>query len=192
MFVSYTPCMRFFALETDTAKLKRKFISEGEQEVLMTYYHGLSFFFASLREMIITILLVAIGIVAGVWGAPPGWTVGILFLLWFVFVFFNLLKAYIDWAYDFILVTTDKIIFVDQTSIFRQEIKPLNLENVGGVSVQTQYWNIFPFGIVSVHLKEGLGGDRIVKKYVPRAEEVAAKISEVVTKYQRFDHMPEH
>jgi hypothetical protein len=62
---------------------------------------------------------------------------------------------------------------------------------VGGVSTQTQYWNIFPFGIVSVLLKEGLGGDRIVKKFVPRAQEVAAKISEVVTKYQRFDHLPE-
>ena len=183
--------MRIFALETDTQKLKKQFLSEGEQEVLMTYYHSLSFFFASLREMILTILLVAIGVVATMWSAPLGWTVGIIFLLWFVFVFFNLLKAYIDWAYDFILVTTDKIIFVDQTSIFRQEIKPLNLENVGGVSVKTQYWSIFPFGIVSVHLKEGLGGDRIVKSYVPHAQEVAAKISEVVTKYQRYDHQPD-
>ena len=183
--------MRIFALETDTEKLKQRFISEGEEEVLMTYYHGLSFFFASLREMILTILLVAIGIAVGAWGAPIGWTVGVLFVLWFVFVFFNLLKAYIDWAYDFILVTTDKIIFVDQTSIFRQEIKPLNLENVGGVSTKTQYWDIFPFGIVSVHLKEGLGGDRIIKKFIPRAQEVAATISEVVTRYQRYDHSPE-
>ncbi len=177
--------MRIFALETDTEKLKKRFLSEGEQEVLMTYYHGLSFFFASLREMILTVLLVGAGVVAVMFSAPLGWTVGILFLLWFVFVFFNLLKAYIDWAYDFILVTSDKIIFVDQTSIFRQEIKPLNLENVGGVSTKTQFWDIFPFGIVSVHLKEGLGGDRIIKRYVPRAQEVAARISEVVTRYQR-------
>ncbi|OIO55734.1 hypothetical protein AUJ46_00350 [Candidatus Peregrinibacteria bacterium CG1_02_54_53] len=184
--------MRIFALETDVEKLKKQFLSAGEQEVLMTYYHGLSFFFASLREMIISIVMVLVVAGAIWWGAPPWWTAGILFLLWFVFVFFNLLKAYIDWAYDFILVTTDKIIFVDQTSFFRQEIKPLNLENVGGVSVQTQYWNIFPFGIVSVHLKEGLGGDRIIKSYVPRAREVAAKISEVVTRYQRYDHQPEN
>lgn len=182
--------MRIFALETDTEKLKKRFLSEGETEVLMTYYHGLSFFFASLREIGTTVLLIAIGIGLVWWGAPAGWTVGILLLLWFFFVFFNLLKAYIDWAYDFILVTTDKIIFVDQTSIIRQEIKPLNLENVGGVSVKTQYWNIFPFGIVSVHLKEGLGGDRIIKKFVPRAQEVAAKISEIVTRYQRYDHQP--
>jgi hypothetical protein len=101
--------MRIFALETDTEKLKKRFLSEGEQEVMMTYYHGLSFFFASLREMILTIILVAIGIAATVWGVPLGWTVGLLFLLWFVFVFFNLLRAYIDWTYDFILVTTDKI-----------------------------------------------------------------------------------
>lgn len=190
-FLGYTVPMRIFALETDTEKLKKRFLSEGEQEVLMTYYHGLSFFFASVREMILTIFLVTAGVVAVMLNAPLGWTVSVLFLLWFVFVFFNLLRAYIDWAYDFILVTTDKIIFVDQTSIFRQEIKPLNLENVGGVSTKTQFWDIFPFGIVSVHLKEGLGGDKIIKKFIPRAQEVAAKISEVVTRYQRFDHQPE-
>lgn len=183
--------MHIFALETDTAKLKSKFIAEGEQEVLLTYYHGLSFFFASLRDVAITILLVGAGIVAVLFNAPLGWTVGILLLLWFAFVFFNLLKAYIDWAYDFILVTTDKIIFVDQTSIFRHEITPLNLESVGGVSTGTQFWNVFPFGTLTVHLKEGFGNERITKRYVPRAEEVAAKISEVVTKYQRYDHSPD-
>lgn len=178
--------MRILALETDVGKIKKQFLSEGEQEVLMTYYHGLSFFFASLREMLLTILLLGIGIAAVSWGAPVVWTIAILFGIWIVFVFFSLLKAYIDWAYDFIFVTTDKVIFVDQTSFFRQEIKPLNLENVGGVSTKTQFWDIFPFGTVSLHLKEGLGGDRIVKKYVPRAQEVAAKISEVVTRYQRL------
>jgi hypothetical protein len=134
---------------------------------------------------------VAVGVAAGLWGAPVGWTIGVLFVFWFSFVFFNLLRAYIDWAFDFILVTTDKIIFVDQTSFFRQEITPLNMENVGGVSTKTQFWGIFPFGIVSLHLKEGMGGDRVIKKYVPHAQEVAAKISEVVTKYQRYDHLPE-
>jgi len=177
--------MRIFALETDTEKLKKQFLAEGEQEVLMTYYHGLSFFFASLREMILTILLVGAGIVATMFNAPLGWTVGTLFLLWFVFVFFNLLKAYIDWAYDFILVTTDKVIFVDQTSFFHQEIRPLNIENVGGVTTRTQFWDLFPCGIVTLHLKEGLGGDHVTKKYVPHAQEVAARISEVVTRYQR-------
>jgi hypothetical protein len=157
----------------------------------MTYYHGLSFFFSSIRQIIATIILVAIGIAASFWGIPIGWIIGVLCAVWFFFVFFSLLKAYIDWAYDFILVTTDKVIFVDQTSFFRQEIKPLNLENVGGVSTQTQFWNIFPFGTVSLHLKEGLGGDRIMKRYVPHAQEVAAKISEVVTRYQRYDHTPE-
>ncbi len=177
--------MRIFALETNVGKLKKKFMAEGEQEILLTYYHGLSFLFASLREIILTALLVAGGIAAVLLGAPPVWTVGILFGLWFVFVFFNLIRAYIDWAYDFILVTTDKIIFVDQTSFFRHEITPLNLESVVGVSAETQFWDIFPFGILSVHLKEGIGNERIVKRYVPHAEDVAAKISDVVTHFQR-------
>jgi hypothetical protein len=115
--------------------------------------------------------------------------VGILSLLWFVFVFFNLIKAYIDWAYDFILITTDKVILLDQTSFFKREIKPIHIENIGGVSTETQFWDIFPFGTLCIHLKEGMGGQNITKYYVPRARKVAGILSDVVTKYQRKQPM---
>ncbi|KKW32576.1 MAG: hypothetical protein UY77_C0019G0025 [Candidatus Uhrbacteria bacterium GW2011_GWA2_53_10] len=179
--------MHIFALETDVNKIKQRFChgGEGEKEVFMTYYHGLSFFFAILREMLITTVLAALGVAGWIYQWPVWWTVWILASVWFVLVFFNIIKAYIDWAYDFILITTDKIILVDQTSFFKQEIKPIHLENVGAVSTRTQYWDIFPFGVVCIHLKEGLGGDRITKKYIPHASKVAGILSEVVTEYQR-------
>lgn len=155
--------------------------------MLMTYYHGLSFLFAILREMFLTVVLFGIGIAAWLMEWPMGWTLVILALLWFGFVFFNVIKAYIDWQYDFILVTTDKVVLVDQTSVLHQEIKPIHIENIGGVSTETQFWGLFPFGCIRMHLKEGEGGTYIVKKYVPRAEEVAGKISDVVTRYQRLN-----
>jgi hypothetical protein len=99
-----------------------------------------------------------------------------------------MLKAYIDWTYDFIIITTDKVILVDQTSIFKQEIMPLHLENIGGISTFTQYMDIFPFGGISIHLKEGKGGEDVMLKYVPRAKEVAGTLSDVVTTYQRRAH----
>jgi len=157
----------------------------------MTYYHGLSFMFAIVREIFLTVALFGAGITAWAFNLPMVWVTGILMGLWFVFVFFNIIKAYIDWYYDFILVTTDKVILVDQTSIFKQEVMPIHIENIGGVSVFTQFWSIFPFGGICIHLKEGRGGEDISKKYVPRAQEVAGKISDVITCYQRHQYKGE-
>lgn len=179
--------MKIFALETDTEKLKHQCIAdEQEKEVLMTYYHPLSFLFSSIREIFITIFFFCIGIALWYFEAPMLYAVPILFLLWFVFVFFNLLKAWIDWRYDFILVTTDRLILVDQTSIIRQKINPIHLENIGSIASETQYWNLLGFGRVIINLKEGEGGQSIALTYVPNADQVASKISQTVTHYQRY------
>lgn len=178
--------MRILALETDTEKIKQQCLSQGEQVVLMTYYHAMSLFFASLREILVTTILFAVGVMLWFFEAPMLWVTGGLFLLWFLFVFFNLLKAWIDWRYDFILVTTDKLVLVDQTSILHQKINPIHLENIGSIASETQYWNMFGFGKIVVNLKEGEGGESICLTYVPRASDVAAKISQTVTYYQRY------
>jgi len=177
--------MRILALETNLDKIKQRFLSEGEKEVLTTYYHGASFLFASIREFFYTVGLFVVGLVAWYMDAPMGYVVTMLFVIWFLFVFFTLLKAYVDWWFDFIMVTTDKIVLIDQTSIIRQKIKPIHLENIGGVSAQTQFVDLFRFGIVEIHLKEGEGGGAICLRFVPNAKEVAGKITEVVTQFQR-------
>jgi len=62
---------------------------------------------------------------------------------------------------------------------------PIQIENIGGVSTFTQYWDIFPFGGISIHLKEGRQGKDITKQFVPDAREFAGKISDIITRYQR-------
>lgn len=180
--------MRIFALETDPQRIIRRYCHEGECAVLVTRYHGLSFLFATLREMLITVLCFGVIVLAWRLAWPMGVVLFLVAVVWFVFVFFAVVKAFLDWRFDMIIVTTDKIILVDQTSIFRQEVKPMHLENVGGISASTQFWNIFPFGQLTIHLKEGLGGDSLVLRYVPDAQRVAATISDVVTRFQRRNH----
>jgi len=178
--------MRILALETDAEKIKQQCLSEGEQVVLMTYYHALSFLFATLREIVFTIIIFAIGIGLALAGAPIWWVLGGLFVVWFFFIFFNLLKAWIDWRYDFILVTTDKLVLIDQTSLIHQKINPIHLENIGSIAAETQCMNIFGFGKIVINLKEGEGGQAISLSFVPNASEVASKISQTVTYYQRY------
>ncbi len=177
--------MRIFALETDKNKIIKRFCHQNEKVVLVTYYHGFSFLFATLRETGITIGLVLLGGVAWYYQLPMGWVVGILFSIWFVFAFLNMLKAFIDWCYDMIIVTTDKVILVDQTSIFKQNINPVHLDNLGSITTQSQFWDALPFGVIRFHLKEGLGGDDIMKRYIPRYRDVSGVISQVMTAFQR-------
>lgn len=181
--------MRFFALDTGIMeRIRMRYCTEGEEEVLLTRYHWLCFLFNSMRDVALTIVLVTVIIFAWEYEWPMYEIIGFAAGLWILFVFFHILKDYIDWKYDMILLTTEKMVLVDQTSFIRHEEKPIHLENVGGVSSSTQFLNLFPFGTLTLHLKEGLGGDAVTLRYVPHAEHVASIISDVVTKYQRKGH----
>lgn len=185
----YTASMRFFALDTNIAqKIRQRYCTEGEEEVLLTRYHWLSFVFKSVREIAITAVFLGVIFLAWKYEWPLYEIIAGSVLLWLVFVFFHVLREFIDWRYDMFLVTTEKIVLVDQTSFIRHEEKPIHLENVGGVSSATQYLNLFPFGSLTLHLKEGLGGDAVKLRYVPHAAHVASAIADVVTRYQRRGH----
>ena len=181
----YSPLMRILALETNVDRIKRRFMSEGEEEIITTYYHGASFFFASLREFMYTMILFGIGVAAWYMRAPMEFVVPALSIIWFVFVFFTIFKAFVDWRFDFIFVTTDRIVLMDQTSLIRQRIMPIHNENIASIISETQFWDLFRFGRIVISLKEGGGKEKIVLNYVPDAKDVAARISEVVTQYQR-------
>ncbi|MEK7563777.1 MAG: hypothetical protein AAB544_05310 [Patescibacteria group bacterium] len=181
--------MRFFALDTRAMEtICKRYCTAGEKVILLTRYHWLSFLMRSFREFFITLLLITL--VAVAWGFewPLAEIIGTVVSVLVIFVLFNVLKAYIDWRFDFLLVTTDKIVLVDQTSIFSRHEKPIHLENVGGIAAATQFWDIFPFGKITIHLKEGLGGDAVTISFVPHAQHVAATVADVVTKFQRKGH----
>lgn len=181
--------MRLFALDTRAMQhIRKRYCTAGECEVVLTRYHWMSFLLRSFREFLVTLILAALVFVAWEYEWPIAEIIGIVVSLWVIFVLFKILKAFIDWRFDFILVTTDKIVLVDQTSVFSRQEKPIHLENVGGIAASTQFWDIFPFGRITIHLKEGLGGDAVTIYFVPHAQELAATIADVVTKYQRKGH----
>ncbi len=176
--------MRLFALETDTEKFKRQYLLEGERELLTIRFHGFKFFVEAFWTVVLALAIIATAVGAWYLGMQ-GWLATALAggaLL--VFVFPRLLRAYIDWRYDFAFVTTDKAVLVDQSSLFRQRVTPVNLENFASVSTATQFWNLFPFGTLRFHLKSGLGED-LVLPYTAHADKAAAQIANAVTEYQR-------
>ncbi len=177
--------MQIFALETNIGRVKEHFLAHGEAEIFTVHPHIVSFLWHIAWEFLVTILLLL--------GCSYGYHVGILSVsaaltiftvAWFIFVFFGLIEAYIDWKYDFIFLTTDKLIIVDQMSLFRKSITPISLENLGDVVAETQWLNLFRFGIIKFALKEGQG-PAIILRFMPRAERIVGQIAEQITLYQR-------
>lgn len=177
--------MRIFALETNIELIKQRFLTSGEHEIFTAHPHGFSFVWNVIWELCVTLVLLSACIYAFSQGALSAGTATIVFLMgWFIFVFFGLVEAYINWKYDFIFLTTDKLVIVDQASLFRKFITPISLENLGDVISQTQWLDLFHFGIIHLTLKEG-NGPEIKLVFMTHADKLVSKISSQITLYQR-------
>ncbi len=177
--------MRIFALETDIRKIKERFLAHGEREIFTATPHVFRFLTAIIREVILTVAIVAVASLVYYLGILSlGTLILVSVLMWFLLVSYGLLQAYLDWKFDFIFLTTDKLIIVDQSSLFRKSTTPINLENLGDVVAETQWLNLFDFGMIHFALKEGQGPE-IVLKYMPHADKLVAMISQQITLYQR-------
>jgi len=177
--------MQFFALETNIHQTKLRFLAPGESEIFLAHRHVMSFLVKVLWEIFLTIFffsgftyLAVIEVIS-----PLFATLGFLLALC-SFVLFGLIRALLDWKFDFIFLTTDRLVVFDQTSIFRNSVTPINLENLGDVVAETQWLNLFGFGIIRFALKEG-GGPQIKMKYMPKADKLVSMISQQITLYQR-------
>lgn len=176
--------MRIFALETNMEKLSKSFLSEHEQILLTVTFSVFLFVIRSLKALLLTTVLIALGI--GVWylGVPGLWATLIPAIIWFFFVFIHWVTAFIDWKYDVLLVTTEEVVIIDQTSLFHVKIRQLTLDNIASVSAESQFWNVLPFGKLHFDLKEGIS-KAFSLPYIPHARVVATAISDAVVKFQR-------
>ncbi len=176
--------MRIFALETDMKKLTQSFLSKDEQLIACARFHGFLFFLRSIIMVFKTIVLIALAIGAVYLGIPLVTLTIAVTVTWIIFVGFSWLRAFIDWQFDELVISSEKLVIVNQSSLFRQEIRQMNLENLASVRARTQYWGLFPFGELYFDLKEGTGAG-IKLGYIPSAQQVASLISDVLVQFQR-------
>ncbi len=176
--------MKILALETNESKLKAQLISPMEQLLLCVHYSGFLFGVRLFKDILGTLVIIAIGIAITMFTDISLWfMIPILIVLWVIFVGSKLLRAWIDWKHDVLFVTTDKIIIVDQSSIWRIAIRQMNIENVATVTAESQFADVFPFGALCFDLKEGTG-EKLRLPYVPKARIVASQIANIVMDFQ--------
>jgi hypothetical protein len=179
--------MRIFALETDSLKLERRLLSEDEIVLRRVRFSVFLFLFRLIRAVFFTAILVAVGFLFSLVGFPASWVSLILFVVWFFVVFIPLVNAFIDWKFDFILVTTEEVVVVDQTSIIRLKIQQIGLDSIIRVTAVTQFLHIFPFGRLHFDLQEGAGN--VDLPYIPHAETVAASVSNAIVLNRRRESL---
>lgn len=176
--------MKIFALETNREKLMRSFLSEHEQVLMIVTFSAFLFVLKSVKYFLFTLIFIAIGVGVGYVGAPLLWSVLGPFVLWFFLVFYRWVTAFIDWKFDLLLITSEEVVVVDQSSLFHVKIQQMNLDNIASVSAESMYWNLFPFGKLHFDLKEGTGRTMDLS-YIPHATVVASSISDATVRFQR-------
>lgn len=181
------PSMRFLALEADLRKLKRQFIAEGEEELLATTRHAFTF----ILPMLWIVPLTAISIFAAATGLGMGMDflfVSVSLYSWFAVALVLAMRAFIEWRYNFIVVTTEKIVVVDHRFVFSQMIRPIPLENVATTHTGSQYLGIGNCGYVTLHLSEVESGTNTQVRLdrLPKPDVIAGVIENArVLKNQR-------
>lgn len=175
--------MRFFALQMDIGQLKEQFILQDEKEILVTTRHGLIFFVSLLKGTAIVLLLWLALAVAFVFAGSAilRLIIGVLTVIGAVFELYIILNAYIDWRFNILIVTNQKLVIIDHTSLFYQNVTPIHMNSLNNVTCESQFFGIWRCGILHINLRQtvGEGASReIFLPYLPRPDVVASAIEQ--------------
>lgn len=170
--------MRLFALETDLETTKRLLMGKREEEVMSVHRHWLPMAFVAVRDVFIGVVLLFTAVML----SAQGVAVLMLFCGWVVWTFSGLLRAFIEWRYTFLFLTREKVVIIRQ-HVLRRRLLPITLNNIQSVEVESQYWNLFHFGRIHIHLRDS--GEVLTFSYIPYSERVARKLTNVVSMYNQ-------
>lgn len=180
--------MRFLALDTDLRGLKRQFIVEGEEELLSSCRHWFAFAGPLLWIVPLSLLFIGLWITATGMGMDLLTTTPFLYA-WLIFALGMAIHGFIEWRYNALVVTTDKLVLIDHRFVFKQLIRPVPLEHIVTTQAGTQFLGIGNCGYVSLHLTEFSGGEnrKLRLDRMPKPDVLAAAIENArVLKSQRM------
>lgn len=176
--------MQIFALETNVDRLKQKLFSPEEREVFTVRRHGILFVLRSIWYGFLTLVLGAITTYVITLGfLDPAMITIVIVLVWFFVIFIPWVRSFIDWRYDFIFLTTEKLVIVDQTSVIRRVITSLSLDSIAQVNSHSQWLNLFGFGKLEIAQREGQS-ENFHLPYLPDVERIATLISDQIATFE--------
>ncbi len=183
--------MRFLALQTDVEVLKKQYIPEGEHEIMTVRRHVVPFVMDFIWKTAV-MLPIAAAIFMGFSAFSSFESLiisnGLLLIVAFSYIY-QIIKSYIAWRYNFLIVTSDKIIIINHRSFLHQGMNSIHLDSITTSKFNSQYLGLVRCGILYLHLqeKEGQGSTRIITiPHIPNPDTVASAIEHaIMLKQQR-------
>ena len=176
--------MKFLALQTDIHALRKQFIPEGEHEIMTVAKHPIVFFAAFIWYTILFIIMSSLRLVTFFYvsDATGLMIIDVLSVIVFLLYLYQLIKAYVAWRYNFLIITSDKIVIVEHQSFLRQDVNTVHLENIKRSHAESQFFGIFRCGIVEIRLDEQIGATAqvILLRYIPAADTVVSAIENAI------------
>lgn len=179
--------MRIFALETNVDRIRRRYTVPDEEVLLLTRYHPVVFWLRVVYATLLIGLLSTVLMTAqGFAPLPPVLT---YIVVWPIVVLLlrYMLQGFIRYRYNFILVTTEKVICINHTMIWKQEVNPTHIDNIISTKQKTQFMGILRCGVVTLNLRERADySTKVIKlRYVPKHNKVAGAIENAIALYKQ-------
>lgn len=166
--------MKIFALQTNCAKLQDD-VMHG-QCICILRKHAITLVPHSLKFIFLSIVFLSIVEFLSI--PEIAWIPFFIF-----FLIFPLVRGVIDWKYDRIFVGEHEITIVDQSSIFSQNVKRLDTEKVLSVTGDSQWFDLFNFGTITLRLHEGEATNGETKvTYIRDYKKAISEISRIISK----------
>lgn len=184
--------MRFLALQTDVEVLKKQYIPAGESEIMTVRRHVIIFILDYIWK---TTVAITVAIILLIGFRSVGISVellllaNVLFLILILWYVYQMIKSFIAWRYNFLIVTSDKIIIINHHSFFHHKMSSIHLDTITSSKFESQFFGLIRCGRLHIHLNEQEGqGSTIVVTIagIPAPDTVASAIEHaIVLKQQR-------
>lgn len=182
--------MKFLALQTDIDALRRQFIAEGEHEILTVARHPITFIVAFIVDTILyaTAAFLIATSAAFITDTAGRTTVTVLFSICTLVYLYELLKAYIGWRHNYLIVTSEKIITIEHRSFLHQKVNSIHFNIIVRSHFDSQYFGILRCGTVKINLDEKLAGSArvITLRSIPAADTVVSAIENAMALHQQI------
>jgi len=179
---------------TALTKFSERDLKPGEKIVLRVRRHWASFVL-SLIQPIIVLAFITACLVGLVWMGTLAFATdvvnlviwGIFAILYFYYIFVKILNYWIDWKYDEDVITTERIIDVDQNYLFGRDIGVADLDNIEDISVRHEgiFSTLFNYADIDIqtagsNTTKFHGGRTFEMKDVPNPIQIQKIVSEAV------------
>lgn len=183
---------------TALTKFSESDLKPGEKIVLRVRRHWVSFALSMVRPFVILVFVTLLMIVSFYFEVMSFaddfvnlvlW--GVFGVLYFYYIFVRMLNYWIDWKYDEDVVTTERIIDVDQNYLFGRDVGIAELDNIEDISVRHEgiFSTVFNYADIDIQTAGSnttkiQGGRTFEMKDVPNPIQIQKIISEAVLAFR--------